>query len=70
MAIFNKYKDSLNNLIDSSDLKSVNQAKPIDEKFCNTYRLKCNLTSLLEKNYLDKNVLNRSLQLVLITENL
>lgn len=70
MAIFNKYKDTLDDIIDSLDPKTP--LKLIHESFCNTPYSKENSTSLLEKNYLNKNILalDRSLKLAPKTEHL
>lgn len=64
MAIFNRYKNILDNLIDSSNSKFLNQTKPIDKKSWNTFSSKNSLINLLAKvNYLNKNVTDRLLGL-------
>lgn len=55
LVIANRYKNTLNDLIDSSDPDS--SPKLIDERFCNTPRSGDSLTSFLNKNCFYKNVL-------------
>lgn len=70
MTIFNKYKDILNDLIDSSDPKFLDWLKLIDKKSRNALRSRSGLRDLLKKNCLDKNVLdlNKLLWLAFKTE--
>lgn len=70
MAISNQYKDTLNDFIDSSDLKPLNWTGSIYKTFLNALRSKGNLADLLEKDYLDNNFSNKSLLLIPKTENL
>ena len=58
MAIYNKYKDTLNNLIDSSDSESLDWPEPIDKGSCNTPRFVGSSMKLLEGGCLDKNFLD------------
>lgn len=69
MLISNKYKNTLSDFINSLDSKSVLRLN--DKGFCNTPRSKHSLTSFLEKNCLNKDVLtsNRSLRVVPKTKN-
>ena len=57
--IFNRYKDTLDDLIDSSDLESSNQAGPIDGRFCNSPMSEGSLADLLEENCLDEDLSDR-----------
>ena len=63
MIIYNKCKNTCNDLIDSLDivfidqLKSLDWAKSINKGTHNAPRSKNALLSLLENNYLNKNVL-------------
>lgn len=50
MAIFNKYKDIFNNFINYLDSEFLNQVGLINKKFCNIFKSKSNLTSLLYGN--------------------
>ena len=74
-AIFNKYKDTFDNPIDSSDTKFPDQSKfldrlePIDKGTCNTSRSRGGLPSLLKENYLDENVLVMLLELAPKTQD-
>ena len=56
MAIFNKYKNTLDDLIDSSNAESPNWPGPIDKGSRNASRSENSLTELLEKDCLNKNV--------------
>lgn len=68
-AILNKYKDSLNNLINISDTESPDQTKAsnwlelIDKGIYNTYRSEIALLNFLEENSLDKDMLVTLLKL-------
>ena len=67
-AIPNKYKDTLDNLIDSSDIEFpyyldfLNQLELIDKGSRNMPKSKDNSPTFLEKDCLDKNILNTSLE--------
>lgn len=61
MAIFNQYKKTMNDLIDSSDQKSPDWAKLIDKKSHNAIMFESNLADFSEGDCLDKEVLNRLL---------
>lgn len=69
MAISNRYKNILNNFIDSLNPESL--PRPINEKLCKTSRLKDGLTRFPKKNCLYENVSasNKSLQLMPKTRN-
>ena len=62
MAIFNKYKDNLDDPIDSSDTKSQDQPKslnwlrPIDNGICNAPGSRDALSNLLEEGYWDEDI--------------
>lgn len=60
VAISNQYKDTLDDFIDSLDLESPDQSGPIDERSYNALISEGNLADLLERIYLDKNLLDRS----------
>lgn len=70
MGIPKKYKDILDDLIDSLDTKSPdwpnspNWLGSIDKESCNALRSRSGLSTLLEKDCLDENVLVISLELV------
>lgn len=51
------------------DSEFLDWVRSINERFCNASRSEDNLTHLLEKNYLDENVSDKSLRLVPKTEN-
>lgn len=70
MAIFNQYKNTLNDFTNSLDLESLDWAKLIDERSHNASIFEGNLANFLERNYLDKNLLERSLWLALKTQDL
>lgn len=55
IAISNRYKDTLEDFIDSSNPKALPEI--IDERFHNVARFRDSSTSLLEKNCLNKDVL-------------
>lgn len=63
MAFSNRYKDTLNKLIDSSDLESSNWARSIDNKFYNAQILENNLANFSKRDFLNKNLPNKSSQL-------
>ena len=62
MVIPNKYKDTLDDLIDSSDIESPNhldssnRAKLIDKESHNAPKSKDNSLTFLEEDYLDENI--------------
>lgn len=58
MAIFKKYKDTLDNLIDSSNSKSPDWVISIDERSYNVPKSENSLADLLERDYLDKDILD------------
>lgn len=66
MAIPNKYKNILDNFIDSSNLESLDWPKPIDKRLFNASRSRGSSIGFLEENCLDENVLasNRLSRLV------
>lgn len=70
LAFPNQYKDILDDLIDDSDSKSPDQARLFYIKFYNTFRSEASLADLLERNYLDKDFLDRSSWLAFKTGNL
>lgn len=58
IAISNKYENILNKLIDNSDAKSLDWPQQIDKRLWNALKSKNNLIELLEKDYLDNNILD------------
>ena len=58
MAILNRYKDTLNNFIDSSDPKYSDWPEQIEKKSGNAPRSAGSSTRLLDRICLDKNVSN------------
>lgn len=48
MAIFNRYKDTIDNLFNSSDAESPDQPRSIDKELCNTPKSEGSLTGLSE----------------------
>ena len=62
-AIPNKYKNTLDNLIDSSDAESLdypdspNRPGLIDKGLCNTLKSRDGSLTFLEENRLDENIL-------------
>lgn len=62
IAILNRYKDTLDDLIDSLDLKSPDRPKPIDKGLGNTPRSENSSTGLSKGDCLNKNISNRSAQ--------
>lgn len=63
MTIPKQYKDTLNNLINSLYPESPDWAESIDKKFRNVSISESRLANLLERGCLDKNFLDKSLQL-------
>lgn len=59
MAIPNRNKETLDNLIDSSDTKSPYWPRLIDKGLRNTLRSKGSPTRLLKKDRLDKDISDR-----------
>ena len=63
MAIFNKYKDTLDNLINSSDIKFsdypnfLNWPELIDKRSQNALKSRSGISHFLEDDYLDKDIL-------------
>ena len=68
MAIPNKYKDTFDDLIDSSDIKSSdhpdspNRPELIDKELHNVPKSKNSLLTFLEEDHLDKNISITSLE--------
>lgn len=69
VAIPNRYKDNLDDLINSSDTESLDWPKSIDKRSCNALKAESSSTELLEGDCLDKDISNRSSQMTLKTEN-
>lgn len=69
MTISNKYKDTLDNFINSSDPESLYRARPIDERSHNAPRFKNSSADLSEKDCLDEDVPEKLLQLVFKTRD-
>lgn len=65
MIICNRYKNTLDHLIDSLNIESSDSLKPIDKRSRNTPRLEGKSIELLERNYLKEDVLNKLSQRVL-----
>ena len=69
-AIFNKYKNIFDDLIDSSNTKSpdypdfLNRPRLIDKGLHNALKSKNSSPTFLEEDCLDKNSLNMSLKLI------
>ena len=63
MAISNKNKDTLDDLINSLDTEFLNRPELINKEICNAPRSKNASPSLLEENCLDGNILVSSLKL-------
>lgn len=61
VAISNKYKDTLDNFIDSSNPEFLNWLKPINKRLYNTNRYEGSLTGFLEKDCLDEDISDKSL---------
>ena len=68
IVIFNKYKDTLNNLINNSDIKSPdypdspNWLGLIDKESCNGPKSRDGSPTFLKEDCLDKNILITSLE--------
>lgn len=56
MAIFNQYKDTLDDLTHSSDPRSLNQVELIDNRSHNTPISENSLTDLSEEDSLNENL--------------
>lgn len=72
MVISHKYKNTLDDLIDNSDLEFLDRLEVIDKGSCNMFRSKGSLMGLLEEDCLNKDyvlISNKSSQLVLKTKN-
>lgn len=71
MTIPNRYKDTLDNFINSSNSKFSDWPRSIDKRSYNILKFKNSLIGFLRENCLNKNVLtsNKSLWLALRTEN-
>lgn len=65
MAIPNRYKDTLYDFIDSSNLKFSDWLGLIDKRSHNKFRSKDSLADLMEEDYWHKDVSNRSSWLAL-----
>ena len=63
MAIPNKCKDILDDLIDSLDIEFLNWPRLIDKGPHNTLKSESSLTKLLEEDYLNKDSLDKSSRL-------
>lgn len=64
LVIFNKYKNTLNNFIDSSNIKSPNRLKSINKGLYNILKFENKLKKFelkLIKDFLYKDLLDRSL---------
>lgn len=59
MIIFNKCRDNLDDFIDSSDLKFLDQTKPIVKKSHNTSKFESSLVDFLREDCLKKNIPDR-----------
>ena len=70
VAIPNQYKDTLDDLIDSSDPKSSDWAGPIDKRSRNAPMSKGSLADLSEGNCADKNLSDRLSRLAPKTQDL
>lgn len=57
IAILNKYKDTLKNFIDSSDIELLNMPRPVDKKLSNVMP---GFENLSTEPKLDKNILDKS----------
>ena len=69
VAIPNKYKDTLDDLIDSSDVKSLDRLRPIDKGSHNAPKSEGSPMGLLEGDRLNKDVSDRSSWLAPKTED-
>lgn len=63
MAIFHKYKDTLDDLIDSSDIKFLDWLGQNNQGSCNALRSKSSSMSFSKRDYLNKDVFNMPLGL-------
>ena len=69
VAIPNRYKDTLDDLIDSSDPESPDRARPIDERSRNAPMSEGSIADCSEGDSLDEDLLNKSSQLAPKTED-
>lgn len=69
MAFSNRYKYTLDKLIDSSDAESPVWPGPFDKESCNATRSKNSLTRLSKRDSLDDNVPDRLSRLAPKTQN-
>lgn len=67
--IFNRYKNTLDDFINSSDIESLDSLKQSDKESCNTSRSKSSLINLSKEDCLDKNILDMPLGLAAEIEN-
>lgn len=56
MAILNRYKDTYNNLIDSSDIKFPDWPRLINKGSCNISRSESSSIGFEEKDFLNQNI--------------
>lgn len=63
MAIFNKCKNILDDFINNLETESSDWPRPIHKGLRNMPKSEGSSTKLLERNYLNKDILNRSSQL-------
>ena len=70
MPIPNQYKDTLDDLIDSSNPKSPDWVEPIDKRFCNASMSESSSADFSEGDCLDEDFLDKSSRLAPKTENL
>lgn len=63
MAISNKYRNTFDNLINTSDMEFLNWPGLNDKGSCNALKFESSSMGLLERDFLDKDVLDRSSQL-------
>ena len=68
VAISNRYKNTLDDLIDRSDVKSPDPPKPMKKRSRNALKSEGSPIRLLEGDCLDKDVSDKSLQLIQKTE--
>lgn len=66
----NRYKNTLDNFIDNSDLKFSDCARQIDMKSCNAPKSENVLANLLKRDCLDKNIQDKASKLMPKTRNL
>ena len=69
MAISIQYKDTLDDLINSSDPESPNQERPIDVRFYNVAMSESSLTDLSGRDYLNVDLSDRSSRLASKTKD-